>query len=60
MGEDSTSNGIGPIVMEVGKSSIAAEKGAAAPTMPKLAAGAGDSSLAPSQFPVLVATAPNH
>ena len=39
---------------------IAVEEGAAAPPMPKLEAGAEDSSLAPSQFTVPVATAPNH
>ena len=46
--------------LEEGKPAIAVEKGAAAATMLKPEAGAEDSSMAPSQFTIPVATAPNH
>ena len=60
LGEDDASNGSGPIGTEEGETEISAEKGAAAPTMPKPEAGTEDSSLAPSQCTVSVATTHNH
>ena len=46
--------------MEEGETAILAEKGATAPMIPKPEAGAEDSSIAPSQFNVSLATTPNH
>ena len=43
-----------------GEVAITAEKGAPAPTMPKLEDREKDSSLAPRKFTVSVVTAPNH
>ena len=60
MGEDGASNGIGLMGTEDGKVVIDVEKGAPAPTKPKLEAGAKGASLAPSQCTVPVAITPNH